>query len=201
MVRSAVLLLVSFFIAACSSGETREVASDRQSQERTSSDVGKRPAEKSPAEKPRISNDCSETQVAGKRVLETQTFEIDFEPFEGACFVTAHDPDQADPPIGSVFAIYKDGKRIYKFDTRYHEDAATCWVEAVAFRDLDEDGKKDVIIVGQCGAKSGPIQGNEVHLNTGDGFRTKTAWNDSLEDQESVSEIEEYFRNNRRVFE
>jgi len=143
---------------------------------------------------------CLSVDTGAKVPLKSQTFPIDFEPFQNSCFVTVHDPEKADPPIGSEIAIYKNGQKIYKFDTRYHEDAATCWVEAVSFQDLNADKLTDIIVVGQCGAKSGPIQGNEVFINTGKAFHTSVKANDKLEELDKIEDIAQFVKKNQTEF-
>ena len=114
--------------------------------------------------------------------------------------MTIHDPENNDPPIGSEIAVYKNGRKIYKFDTRYHSDAATCWVEAVSFQDLNADQLTDIIVVGQCGAKSGPIQGNEVFINTGNAFHTSVSANDKLEKLKKIKDIADFVKKNQTEF-
>lgn len=144
--------------------------------------------------------ECENVNVGDDMILKSQTFPIDFKPFEGSCFVTKHNPEYDDPPIGSEIAIYKNGEKVYKFDTRYHADAATCWIEAVAFQDLNNDELKDIVVVGKCGAKAGQIQGNEVFANNGKGFDTDVKGNDALEDFKTVKEISNFVKKNQKLF-
>ncbi|NNE99791.1 MAG: hypothetical protein HKN25_12290 [Pyrinomonadaceae bacterium] len=143
---------------------------------------------------------CLSVDVGKKFPLKSQTFPIDFEPFRDSCFVTYHDPENSDPPIGSEIGIFKNGRKIYTFETRYHADAATCWVEAVSFQDLNADKLVDIIVVGKCGAKSGDMQGNEVFINTGKGFHTSVAANDKLEQFTKLKDIAEFVKKNKTEF-
>lgn len=150
--------------------------------------------------KQKAMNLCLEVDTGDKFLLKPQTFPIDFKPFENSCFVTAYDPEYEDPPLGSEISIYKDGKKVYEFDSRYNPDAATCWVEAVSFEDLTDDGLIDVIVAGKCGAKSGPIQGNEVFINTGKAFYSNIDANDKLEGFSKVKDIANFVRENKQLF-
>ena len=89
---------------------------------------------------PKRVKECRSVDTGDRFVLKKQTFPIDFKPFEKSCFVTSHDPEYEDPPFGSVIEIFKDGKRVFEFDSRFNPEAATCWVKGVAFEDLTEDG-------------------------------------------------------------
>ena len=144
--------------------------------------------------------ECHSSDTGDRFVLENQTFPIDFKPFENACFVTSHDPEFDDPPLGSVFSIYKDGKNVYEFDSRFNPDAASCWVEGVAFEDLTDDGLIDIIVVGKCGLKPGETQGNEVFINNGKGFYTVVESNDRLDDVNKIKDIADFVRKNNQLF-
>ncbi len=150
--------------------------------------------------KVRDKNECYALDVGAKNILKSQTFPIDFVPFENSCFVTVYDSDSKDIPIGSEISIYKNGGKVYKFETRYHSDAATCWITTVSFKDLNDDGLMDIIVIGKCGAKSGEIQGNEVFINTGKGFRTNVQANDRLENLSKIEDIAEFVKNNKKLF-
>lgn len=145
--------------------------------------------------------ECIKVDSGDKLVLESQTFPIDFKPFEGACFVTMHDAEYDDPPLGSEISIFKEGKQVYKFDSRFNPDAATCWVEAVAFEDLNADDLKDVIVVGKCGAKTGELFANEVFINTGKDFYTNISGNDALEQFDKIKDIADFVKKNEKLFE
>ncbi|HUF04472.1 MAG TPA: hypothetical protein VMM38_09890 [Aridibacter sp.] len=143
---------------------------------------------------------CAGIDPGEKAVLKSQTFPFSHAPFKGACFVTLHEPDFTDPPLGSEIAIYRDGERVYSFYSAYDADSATCWVIAVGFRDIDDDGLTDVIVAGKCGAKSGPIVTNEVHVNTGSGFSTDFRANDRLENFSTINQIADFAKRNRQLF-
>ncbi len=143
---------------------------------------------------------CEQVDTGDNILLKSQTFPFDAKPFEGTCFVTEHNPEFDDPPIGSEISLYKDGKRIYRFDSRYNPDSATCYVVGVAFQDLNDDGLKDVIVAGKCGAKSGEIIGNEVFINTGKDFYTSTEANDKLEEFTKIKDIADFVRKNKKDF-
>jgi len=179
--------------------------SGAESQERGSNlvvpDENPVPTEVSPKPRTSPSEACTGLDTGEKAILKSQTFPIDFEPFKGSCFVTTHDPEFTDPPLGSEVGIFKDGTQIYQFDSSFDENSATCWVIAVGFRDINDDGLMDIVIAGKCGAKSGPIVTNEIQMNDGRGFYTNVAGNDELEKFTTIKEITDFARKNKQLFE
>ncbi len=143
---------------------------------------------------------CLDVNTGDRFLLKKQTFPINFKPFENSCFVTTYDPEYEDPPLGSEISIYKDGRQIYKFDSRYNPNAATCWVKSVGFEDVNADELTDIIVTGKCGAKSGDIQGNEVFINDGKGFYTNVSANDKLENYKKIKDIADFARKNQQLF-
>jgi hypothetical protein len=145
-----------------------------------------------------IKTDCLKNRRNGKVPDAKQTFVMDFAPFEDACFITFHDAEYTNPPLGSEFYVYRDSKEIFEFPGQLK--GATCWVEAVSFVDLNEDGLKDIIIAGMCGAKAGAYSENIVYQNTGDGFTTDEDANYKLADFKRTKDIENFVRRNRQLF-
>jgi hypothetical protein len=145
-----------------------------------------------------IKADCLKNRRGDKVPDAKQTFVMDFEPFRDACFVTFHDAEYTNPPLGSEFHVYRDGKPIFEFPSQLN--GATCWVEGVSFVDLNEDELKDIIVAGMCGAKAGAYGENIVYANTGDGFRTNEDANYKLADFKRIKEIENFVRRNRQLF-
>ena len=156
---------------------------------------------------------CYEIDVGkDSKVLRSQTFAIDFEPFKNSCFVTTHDPDFTDPPVNSEIAIYKDGKKlpkafqngppgepdIDKGSTGFPTNG--CWVVAVAFQDVNADRLTDVVVVGKCGAKMGDYNENLVYLNNGTVLFTRPDINVNLIDFKSIGEVVKYTKENPRLF-
>jgi hypothetical protein len=146
------------------------------------------------------SQSCYELDTGKKKVLRSQTFPIDFEPFKDTCFVTTHDPDFTDPPLESEIAIYGDGKRVFLFPDQFNGIQTGCWVRAVAFEDINGDRLTDVIVVGKCGAKTGEFNANTVYLNNGKSFFTRTDANINLDGLDSIKKIQEYIKENPRDF-
>ena len=145
--------------------------------------------------------DCSKVNTDDKTLLESQTFPFDFTPFKGSCFVTKHNSQYDDPPLGTEFSLYNEGNEIYKFDSRFNSNSATCFVEAVAFEDLNKDNLQDIIIVGKCGAKSGELIANEVFMNTGKGtFYTSPQTNDKLEEFTKIKDVSNFVKKNKDIF-
>ena len=145
-------------------------------------------------------NECFETDTGDNVVLRRQTFVIDFEPFRGACFVTSHNPEFDDPPMESEIGIYSDGKKIFDFPEQFNGAKFGCWIDAVAFEDLNSDGLKDIIIVGKCSAKSAAYNENTIYVNTGSGFVTNTNANFELGEFTSVKDISDFVKANQKLF-
>ncbi len=76
------------------------------------------------------------------------------------------------PHLRGQFYLYQNGKEVFNFPHQFGGGNTTCWVDAVAFEDLNNDQLKDVIVVGKCGAKAGAYNENMVYLNTGTEFVT-----------------------------
>ncbi|HEX8290078.1 MAG TPA: hypothetical protein VF556_19010 [Pyrinomonadaceae bacterium] len=144
--------------------------------------------------------DCTNIDAGDNAVLAKQTFPVDFAPFNNSCFVTTYNPEYDDPPLESEFAIYKDGAKVFDFPSRFNGVEFGCWVDAVAFEDLNDDNLEDVIVVGKCSAKSGPYNENVVYVNTGRDFTTDEEANSKLNDFKRIKEISDFVRRNRQIF-
>ncbi len=144
--------------------------------------------------------DCLKNRRGGKVPDAKQTFVMDFEPFQDACFITFHDGEYTNPPLNSEFYVYRDSKQIFEFPGQFNGVTTGCWAEAVSFVDLNEDELKDIIVAGMCGAKAGPYSENMVYRNTGDGFTTSEDANYKLADFKRIKEIENFVRRNRQLF-
>lgn len=143
---------------------------------------------------------CFAVDTGDRQILKSQTYPIDFEPFEDSCFVTTYDPEYTDLPLGSAFSIYKNGKQVYEFESRFNPDAVNCHVTDVDFEDLTDDGLIDVIILGKCGTTPDEMQGNEVFINDGNAFVTAIEINDKLDDFKTSEEIANFVRKNKDLF-
>lgn len=155
---------------------------------------------KKPADDAAARAECAKTDVGDKAVLAKQTFAIDFEPFRKSCFVTAYNPEYDDPPLESELAIYTNGKEVFKFPNQFNGVTVGCWVEAVAFQDLNADGLTDVIVAGMCSAKSAPYSENMVYVNTGKAFVTDEQANYKLQDFRRIRDMSDYVKSNQSVF-
>jgi hypothetical protein len=210
----ALFLLITFCFASCSVSvgdrNTNSAANDKatsggavntaeQSRE-VDSLTGSGGASKKPAGGSASKSQCLNVKTGDKIVLAKQTFPIDFEPFRQSCFVTAHDPEYDDPPLDSEFSIYTDGKEVFKFPEQFNGTSSGCWVEGVAFQDLNADGLTDVIVAGMCGAKSGPYSENMVYANTGRGFTTDPIANSKLQDLKRIKDIADFVKSNQKAF-
>ena len=144
--------------------------------------------------------DCFNVKVPGKELDKKQTFTFDYEPFKNACFVTAHDPEFDDPPLGSEFFIYRDGRQVFKFPKPFNGVTTGCWAEGVAFQDLNEDGLTDIIIAGMCSAKTAPYNENMIYVNRGNEFTTNEDANYTLVKFKKIKDIADFVKRNKEQF-
>lgn len=144
---------------------------------------------------------CQELNVGEFKVFKKQTFAIDFEPFKGSCFVTSYDPEYGDdPPLESKIAIYKNGKTTFDFPSQFNGVSSGCWVDAVAFQDLNEDKRTDIIVVGKCSAKTAPYNENMVYVNIGKEFTTREDANYNVAEMTTIKAIADFVKDNRDMF-
>jgi hypothetical protein len=197
MTRISLFLCLAFLSIACGTSEPQ--------QQTPTPAAGSTPAEARGQKAPETPKEteaeaCYKVDTGDKAVLRSQTFAIDFEPFKGSCFVTSHDPEFKDPPLGSEYSIYRDGKRVFIFPNQFNGVQVGCWVAAVAFQDVNSDGRTDVIVVGRCGGKSGSFHENSVYVNDGRSFITREDINLRLADFRSLGEIIEHLKRNPQYF-
>ncbi len=154
------------------------------------------------APKPAPAN-CASVKIPGLKFIAKQSFGFDYKPYEGSCFVTfAREEDMLDDkdvPRGSTFHIFKDGKQVFEFPGAFAGQPA-CWVEAVAFDDLNGDGQTDVVMAGKCLGAKDSYPANAMYVNTGKTFTTKEAPNEKLGVFNTIKEIEAYVTKNQRMF-
>jgi hypothetical protein len=205
---TVILFVTAFSLSACVSGSNPEKpnsAAPNPANNQNAS-AGKPDAGASQPDKPATSErspektDCLNIKAAGKEVDPKQTFAFDSEPFKNACFVTLHDPEFDDPPLGSEFFIFRDGKQIYKFPTPFNGVTTGCWAEGVAFQDLNGDGLTDIIIAGMCSAKQAPYSENMVYVNRGKEFTTSEDANYTLEKFKKIKDIADFVKRNKEQF-
>ncbi len=139
---------------------------------------------------------CYNVDTSPKALLKSQTFAIDFEPFKRSCFVTSHDAEFKDPPLDAEIAIYKDGAKVFTFPDQFNGVTTGCWVDAVSFQDLNRDRLTDIIVVGQCSAKTAPYNENVVYLNDTKSFITLPNGNDRLSDFATIKDIVAFLKEN-----
>lgn len=144
--------------------------------------------------------ECLETETGDDVVMKTQTFPIDFDPFSGSCFVTTYNPEYDDPPMESHYAIYKNGKKIFDFPEQFNGATFGCRVDGVSFQDLNNDKRKEVIVVGKCSTKGGPYNENMVYINTGKAFVTRADGNNKLSDFTKIKEIADFVQDNKEIY-
>ena len=143
---------------------------------------------------------CMTTDVGKRAVQKSQTFFIDFEPFKRSCFVSTYNPEYGDIHMESQFDIYKAGKKIFSFPDQFNGSTFGCWVDGVAFQDLNHDGLTDVIVVGKCAAKAGDYNENMVYVNTGKTFTTRADANEQLSGLKTIKEITDFVEGNQQIF-
>jgi hypothetical protein len=159
----------------------------------------KTPEKKSPTD----NSACLNAKMEGKKLIASQTFAFDHEPFKESCFVTFASKedmvDETDVPRGSTFHIFKDGRRIFDFPDAF-AGARACWVEGVGFEDLNDDKRIDVIIAGSCLSARDSYPMNAVFSNEGNGFTTRDESNELLNDFKTVKAIGDFVKKNQGKF-
>ena len=144
---------------------------------------------------------CQSIDAGERKVYKKQTFAIDFEPFRNSCFVSTYDPDFGDdPPLQSEYAIFRDGKKVFDFPSRFNGVKSGCWVEAVAFQDLNADKRNDVIVISKCSGKSDTYNENSVYTNDGRGFTTRDDANMALGEFSTIRQVVEFVGENQTMF-
>lgn len=144
--------------------------------------------------------DCAKVDTGDKALLDKHTFPIDFPPFEKSCFVTTYNPEYDNPPMEAEFAIYTNGKKVFDFPSQFNGVTFGCWVEAVAFEDLNGDNLKDITVAGKCSAKSSDYSENMVYVNTGKAFTTSEDANYKISDFTKIKDINDFVRENKQIF-
>jgi hypothetical protein len=199
MTRISSLLCCALLLAACGPEQQDK---PEASQNRNAVDVARAAAGQqengTPTETERMSatTACYTVDTGKKVVLRAQTFAIDFEPFRNSCFVTSHDAEYKDPALNSEFAIFKNGQRVFSFPDQFNGVTLGCWVEAVAFQDVNRDRRTDVVVVGKCSGKSDSYYENSVYLNDGKTFVTNPEANSRLSDLTTIKAIVDFLQKN-----
>lgn len=207
MNRYSILLTIAILAAGCG------MRSSTETNNSTASGANSKPAETvknepatpvSPAAE--ISGKgtvCGPVSMPGKVFVAKQSFPFDHAPFNGSCFVTFGSKedmmDEKDLPRGSTFHIFKDGKKVYDFPDAFGGQSA-CWAEAVAFKDLNGDGKTDVIMAGKCLGAKDSYTTNAVYVNEITEFTTNDEANMMIEELKTVSQIEQYVKKHTKEF-
>lgn len=132
-------------------------------------------------------------------IIATQSFDVEFPHFGKVKFASY--ADNSEKPVFKprlYFYLMKENDIVYTFPEFYgHEDGFDCgYVEAVGLRDLNDDGLKDIIIIGSCLA-SKPFPVIDVYFNAKDHFYNDKKLNMALNselDNKSVAEVVKYFK-------
>jgi len=144
---------------------------------------------------------CMVTKIGGNRAVQiSQTFAIDFEPFKGSCFVTSYNPEYGESHMETQYDIFTKGKKVFSFPGQFNGSKFGCWIDGVAFQDLNHDGLTDVVVVGKCAAKQTDYNENMVYINTGKAFTTREDSNNQLGDFKTIKEISKFVDENQQIF-
>lgn len=99
---------------------------------------------------------CSEEIVPKGELIPEQTFKADFRSFKDVMFASYNDYEVG--PSKVHFYLLRDDRIIFEFPDLYI--ASTSWsfesVKAVSFKDVNQDGLKDVIIIAEYVTGIGP---------------------------------------------
>jgi hypothetical protein len=129
----------------------------------------------------------------GGTVVAKQSFDTEFAGFGKVRFVSLNEFRNSPPKCR--FELRRGGRAVYRFP----EPRANTWacekITAVAFADVNGDGRKDVIVmakavtgIGPTGAR--PFDANTVYYNTGKGrFATVAAVNEFASKYNSVDKL------------
>ena len=195
------------FAAACTVSRNTNPAANNQAQQQqtpvsaaTSATAEQVVQTSQKAETKDSQTDCKNVNAGDFKVWAKQTFPVDFKPYQKACFVTLYNPEYDDPPLESQFAIFREGEKIFDFPEQFNGVKFGCWVDAVAFEDLNGDELKEVIVIGKCSAKTSEYNENMVYVNTGDDFRTDVDANYKLADFSKIKEVNDFVRKNKSSF-
>lgn len=210
------LCLCVLFFASCTikfndEAKTENKVAEKPSNTNTANAVSEAPKDPSKGVNIKVSDDVSEAipvtksdclsvDTGDNEIVKNQTFAIDFAPFTKSCFVTSHNPEYDDPPMEAEFSIYKNGEKVFDFPDQFNGVTFGCWVDGVAFEDLNDDNLKDVIVVGKCSAKTAPYNENMVYVNTGREFTINEDANYNLSDFKKIKEITDFVRKNKQIF-
>jgi hypothetical protein len=142
------------------------------------------------------------TQQPVGELIPNQTFDVELPHFGKVKFASY--ADNSEKPVFKprlYFYLMKDNQIVYAFPEFYgHEDGFDCgFVKAVGLRDVNDDGLKDIIIIGECLA-SKPFPVIDVYFNATDRFTHDKKINEALNSDESIktiADIVNYFKNQR----
>lgn len=113
--------------------------------------------------------------VPNFNILKEHSFWVDLENWGKVYFVAASGEGEFSLDSLYMYLADKNSKILYEFPSFYGNGSLFCGIRAVDFRDLNQDGLKDLIVIGEYmsgigpdGAKEFPVAG--VYLQQQDGF-------------------------------
>jgi hypothetical protein len=200
-------ILLALAISACSGGspETNNAENNGANKpvtlanENDAANTAPANANAEPAAKAPTRAECQAIQTGDDEVLKTQTYAMDFEPFKASCFVTTYNAD-TDPPMEAKMAVYRDGQKVFDLPGQFNGSTMGCTVDGVAFGDLNNDAKKDIVVIGKCISNTGPYNENMIYVNDGQKFTTDEGANSVLVDYDNAKDVIEFAKKNPKIF-
>ncbi len=141
-----------------------------------------------------LSGRPSSTEIVPRGdLVPEQSFTVDFAGYGRVTFATYHDLDNSPPNVH--FYLLRDGKVIHELPDFYGNQLwAFDEVDAVAFRDVNGDGLKDILIIAEyiTGAGPGgaePFRVIDVFFRGESGFYREEAISELLNNSENYSRL------------
>lgn len=205
--RKLILMILAAAVFSACSGETSEpnraenTGTNKPVSTANNNESNEAPANANANAAPKAPTraECQAIQTGDDEVLKTQTYVMDFEPFKASCFVTTYNAD-TDPPMEAKMAVYHDGEKVFDLPGQFNGSTMGCTVEGVAFGDLNNDAKKDIVVIGKCISNTGPYNENMIYVNDGEKFTTDEGANSVLVDYDNAKDVIEFAKKNPKIF-
>lgn len=135
----------------------------------------------------------SGTEASGRKVIESQTFQLNLVPFGKVTFASFEPDTGRDPMADAVFCVQRDGQDVYTLPGVYEDNVRVNEifneVEAISFPDINKDGFDDIIIICSYSPASGPDVGTahqEARIYTGNAEGSFTLEKELMDDANSA---------------